>query len=77
VAESERVMIGHSRLTRHTLGTAAEKILTGDATGDIIDNLIDECAWCQERRSNRECWHHAAKVLLDNGLRHESGTRPW
>lgn len=61
-------MIGHSRLTRNTLGTAADKILAGDVTAAQIDEIIAGCHWCNPCIPN-QCWHQAARVLFDHGLR--------
>ena len=51
------------------MGTAADKILSGEVDPDRIDDVIAACVWCQIRRGNRECWHQAARVLLAHGLR--------
>jgi hypothetical protein len=56
-------------LTTHTLGTAAHKILTGEIDANRLPGIIARCAWCQKPRSNHECWHEAAQVLFDRGLR--------
>jgi hypothetical protein len=58
------------RYTTHaTLGTAAQKILSGELDVSRLDEMIARCAWCQFDRSNSECWHYAARVLLEQGLR--------
>jgi hypothetical protein len=55
-------------MSAHTLGTAAAKILNGCVTKDTIGQAVARCAWCQEPRMNRECWHADAKILLRYGL---------
>lgn len=52
-----------------SLGRAAAKILQGEVDGERIAGLIASCSWCQEPRMNYSCWHSAAVLLLDNGLR--------
>jgi hypothetical protein len=66
--ERERRLPLRARCTRNTLGTAAAHILDGDVTATRIDAIIADCAWCQIARYNRECWHHAAKLLFAHGL---------
>jgi hypothetical protein len=53
----------------NTLGNAAYKILAGEVDPDRLDEDIERCAWCQRPGISRQCWHRAARVLLDNGLR--------
>lgn len=55
-------------MSNHTRGTAADHILYGRVTTATIDQAIANCAWCQEWRMNRECWHQDAKDLLQHGL---------
>jgi hypothetical protein len=52
-----------------TMGTAVKHILAGDVDAGSLRAAQAGCAWCQEPRSNRECWHADAQVLLAQGLR--------
>jgi hypothetical protein len=56
-------------VSAHTCGTAAGHILAGHIGPDGIDAAMAACAWCQQPRGNRECWHADARVLLAQGLR--------
>lgn len=54
--------------TKYTLGTAANKILTGQVTPDTpLDELIAACYLCNPDVPS-QCWHQPAKVLLEHGL---------
>jgi hypothetical protein len=64
----------YGRRSERTLGNAAWKILTGGVDSDWLAEAMERCA----SRSNlvpgeghlvRSCWHRAAAVLLEQGLR--------
>jgi hypothetical protein len=55
-------------------GNAARKILLGEIDSSDLEEIIAHCHWCNTvvgRCCSRkpECWHLAARVLLDQGLR--------
>ena len=52
-----------------TLGNAAWKILAGRVSPDELAEKIERCAWCSYRLSTRGCWHQAALILFEQGLR--------
>ena len=63
-----RGALGSKRVTAATLGTAALKILRDEINPASLPGAIERCAWCQTPR-HVCCWHEAAQVLLEQGLR--------
>ena len=60
-----RPMMGDSR---PTYGKACKAVLDGAVTAATIDQQVAGCSWCR-RGDTRQCWHQAARTLLEHGLR--------
>jgi hypothetical protein len=55
-------------------GNAARKILLGEIDPGDLEGIIARCHWCNTvvgycYSGRPECWHLAARMLLDQGLR--------
>jgi hypothetical protein len=61
------------------LGNAAYKILTGEIDPDELQARIARCHWCNVAVGGwpePRCWHLAARLLIENGLRPGTYKRP-
>jgi hypothetical protein len=59
------------RISDAVLGRAAAKILQGEVTPAEVAEL-PACHWCSVYLSHRRaCWHYAARLLFEQGL------KPW
>jgi hypothetical protein len=55
------------------LGNAARHVLVGDVNLDTLPEIIGRCHWCntvvgRNYSGEPECWHLAARMLLEQGL---------
>jgi hypothetical protein len=74
---------GRPIYTGSVLGNAARHVLAGDVTLATLPAIIARCHWCNTVvgrcfSGEPECWHLAARLLLEQGLRpleHLSGAR--
>jgi hypothetical protein len=60
--------------TEAVTGNAACKIVRGDVRREELDEAIARCHWCNTVTAGSytgkpSCWHLAARVLFDLGLR--------